>query len=319
MKIKLYLFSALLAALPLLSSGCSNRNVSVENTDFESLNGYIDSDKGIIKRTLLLKNFHGIDANGVVEVYYTQGSKYKVEYEGRRGDFNKLKFYVKDGTLFVKDTSKKRTYSYNDEKCKLYITAPSITELTNLGSFVFYADKMNTSRMTIDNTGSMSIKVNSLKTGAYKMSSRGSISIAGKYNVESFDMDNSGACSCDVSLNVSGDVNVDNSGASKYNGSIVARNVNWNGRGADNCMANIKANTIEFIESGAGKVSGKFKGDNISVSCSGASKMDIDVNCNSVKANASGNGNITLSGMADHADVGTSGIAKIDTSRLNDF
>ena len=34
MKIKLYLFSALLAALPLLSSGCSNKNVSVENTDF---------------------------------------------------------------------------------------------------------------------------------------------------------------------------------------------------------------------------------------------------------------------------------------------
>lgn len=108
MKFKLYLFSAILAVMPFISGGCSNKNVSYEDAGTVWSGLFSNHDSKTVRKTLSLKNFHGINVVSAAQVYYTQGSEYKVEFEGRSCDFNNLSFKVSDGILVV-GFSKKTT------------------------------------------------------------------------------------------------------------------------------------------------------------------------------------------------------------------
>ena len=101
MKFKLYLFSAILAVMPFISGGCSNKNVSYEDAGTVWSGLFSNHDSKTVRKTLSLKNFHGINVVSAAQVYYTQGSEYKVEFEGRSCDFNNLSFKVSDGILVV--------------------------------------------------------------------------------------------------------------------------------------------------------------------------------------------------------------------------
>lgn len=106
MKFKLYLFLAFIASIPLIACGCSNKNMAVEKTGIKLHDNFKDSDSGIIKKTLPLKDFHGINVESSVGVYYTQGSEYKVVFEGSENAWKALCFDVQEQTLVVKSSKK---------------------------------------------------------------------------------------------------------------------------------------------------------------------------------------------------------------------
>lgn len=319
MKAKLYLFSALLAAMPLLSSGCSNKNVSDEKMDIMSFGDFCSSDSEIIKKTLSLKNFHGINVISAAQVYYKQGSEYKVVFEGRNCDWKNLDFKVSDGTLVVSHSKNSNWRRVGTLNCKLYITAPRIDRIVCSGSFSFRAESLKTKNLTVSNSGALRLYIDHLKVGTCNISNSGALKNNGTIDAGMFTLTNSGAYTSDARMNISGDMNVNNSGADNINSDIVARNVYWKCYGADNSIINFDAGRLYLTIDGSGKLNGKFKGDDMYVKCDGSAKIDFDVNCSSVTASVEGNGHITLSGTADKTDIGSSGISQIDTSRLNDF
>lgn len=129
MKFKLYLFSAILAVMPFISGGCSNKNVSYEDAGTVWSGLFSNHDSKTVRKTLSLKNFHGINVVSAAQVYYTQGSEYKVEFEGRSCDFNNLSFKVSDGILVVGFSKKNNWKDIGSLNCKLYITAPRIDRI----------------------------------------------------------------------------------------------------------------------------------------------------------------------------------------------
>ena len=295
MKFKLYLFSAILAVMPFISGGCSNKNVSYEDAGTVWSGLFSNHDSKTVRKTLSLKNFHGINVVSAAQVYYTQGSEYKVEFEGRSCDFNNLSFKVSDGILVVGFSKKNNWKDIGSLNCKLYITAPRIDRIACSGSFSFRAKTLKTGSLTVSNSGALRLYINQLKTGSCRMS-------------------NSGA-----QMKVSGDMSVSNNGSNSISGDIEARNLYWRCYGADKCEIGINAKNVDFYIDGSGKINGKFKGDVMSIKCNGAAKVNMDVDCLSVTASVNGNGNIALSGTADKIDIGGSGISRIDTSRLNNF
>lgn len=72
MKFKLYLFLAFIASIPLIACGCSNKNMAVEKTGIKLHDNFKDSDSRIIKKTLPLKDFHGINVASYAQVYYSK-------------------------------------------------------------------------------------------------------------------------------------------------------------------------------------------------------------------------------------------------------
>lgn len=319
MKFKLYLFSALLAAMPLVTVGCSSKNVSDENTDIVSLGDFTNSDSKTIKKTLSLKNFHGINVVSAARVYYTQSSEYKVVFEGRSSDWNNLSFKVSDGILVVGYSKNNKWKNVGSLGCKLYITAPRIDRIACSGSFSFITKSLNTGNLTVSNSGALKLNIDYLKAGSCRISNSGALTNNGTVDAGSFDLSNSGAYKSNAQMNVSDDMSVSNNGSNKINGNIEARNLYWRCYGADNCEIGINAKNVDFYIDGSGKINGKFKGDGMSIRCNGAAKVNMDVDCLSVTASVNGVGKIALSGTADKIDIDGDGISRIDTSRLNNF
>ena len=155
MKFKLYLFSAILAVMPFISGGCSNKNVSYEDAGTVWSGQFSNHDSKTVRKTLSLKNFHGINVVSAAQVYYTQGSEYKVEFEGRSCDFNNLSFKVSDGILVVGFSKKNNWKDIGSLNCKLYITAPRIDRIACSGSFSFRAKTLKTGSLTVSNSGAL--------------------------------------------------------------------------------------------------------------------------------------------------------------------
>ena len=319
MKFKLYLFLAFIASIPLIACGCSNKNMAVENTGIKLHDNFKDSDSGIIKKTLPLKDFHGINVESSVGVYYTQGSEYKVVFEGSENAWKALCFDVQEQTLVVKSSKKPHDDGNKSGLYKLYVTAPDIDRLSCSGFFYFHAKSMKTGSLTVNNKGALNLDIENLKADSYNIVNKGFITNNGRFEVGKFDVQNYAAYSCRSDLKVLGDMNVSNKGSVYLCGSIEANKIFWNCRGADNCELAIKAKNVDFNISGSGVINGKFKGDGMSIKCNGAAKVNMDVDCLSVTASVNGSGNIALSGTADKIDIGGSGISRIDTSRLNNF
>ena len=319
MKFKLYLFLAFIASIPLIACGCSNKNMAVENTGVKLHDNFKDSDSGIIKKTLPLKDFHGINVASYAQVYYTQGSEYKVVFEGRESVWKGLSFDVHGGILVVGFSKDTCINSFNSSSCNLYITAPNIDQLHTSGFLTFYAKSLKTHILAVCNNGNMDLFIDKLKADSYSIINNGFMTNNGIFEVDKFAMINYAEYKSKSDLKALYDMNLNNNGSVYISGGIDARNIYWNSTAIDNCKVDIKAKNADFNISGSGQIDGKFNGDIISVECNGEAKINMGVDCRSVSACVNGEGSITLSGTADKTDIYGKGVSRVDTSRLNNF
>lgn len=93
-----------------------------------------DNENGVIKETLDLKDFLGVICYSNVEVYYTQGDKYKVVLHAGNDTSDMAVITVEDGVVNVDVKRKCDKNAKNDisEPLKLFITSPSHDKNSNI-------------------------------------------------------------------------------------------------------------------------------------------------------------------------------------------
>ena len=268
MKFKLYLFSAILAVMPFISGGCSNKNVSYEDAGTVWSGLFSNHDSKTVRKTLSLKNFHGINVVSAAQVYYTQGSEYKVEFEGRSCDFNNLSFKVSDGILVVGFSKKNNWKDIGSLNCKLYITAPRIDRIACSGSFSFRARTLKTGSLTVSNSGAQ-MKV----SGDMSVSNNGSNCISGDIEARNLYWRCYGADKCEIGINAKNvDFYIDGSGKinGKFKGDVMSIKCN----GAAKVNMDVDCLSVTASVNGNGNIALSGTADKIDIGGSGISRID---------------------------------------------
>lgn len=206
MKLKLYAISALMAVLPLVACGCSGGKANADGgkarlkmLDDEVFIVHDYGDKGsFVTKTLNLRNFHAINAKTAVWVEYTQGSDYKVVFEGSQKELDELKMEVKDGVLVI-DEAHKSTKRYNDnEHFTLYITAPHLDRLNVSGVLNFDAKRVKESKMAMDVSGVFNSDIDLLECDTYEVHNSGVMNCDGKVKSKTANIHTSGVDNGDI-------------------------------------------------------------------------------------------------------------------------
>lgn len=229
-----------------------------------------------------LRDFTGIDAEGVVRVLFTQGQGYSVEVEESSDPDMETKVEKKGQTLHISTKTKTRnTHVGPNEYPVVLITAPQIEEIILGGVTHFNAANVTGHQLNINISGASEMEIGRLKYNGVKV-------------------DCSGACKLTAAIQAD-DMRIDCSGVCKL-------------------ALNTEGKTMKVNNSGASKCDITFVGGSIDFDNSGASKVDLKlVDCIEVKAHNSGASKFTISGNADKTKIDASGVAKIDTSRLNKY
>lgn len=287
MNIKSLTFSALMLALPMAACSCSSEKDNVETKKGRMMIVYDDdstykNDKswGRVTRSLNLKDFHAINAKTAVWVEYTQGSDYKVVFDGREKYFDELKFKVEDGVLVI-DEARKISKTFNgNEHFTLRITAPHIDNLKVNGVLNFDAKKMKESKMTIDVSGVFNPDIDLLECDTYK---------------------------------------VRNSGVMNCGGKVKAKTANIITSGVDNSDINYEVDVLKMKVSGVSNADISVKGGKVSMDCAGVGNTTLDLDCQELYMEASGCMNVELKGVADKVDISGSGVSNVTQKELNNF
>lgn len=180
-----------------------------------------------------LKDFEKIGLGVSADIVLTQGSSFKVVYEGSEKLYNKLKFEIRNNGLDI-NYAEKNNWGYSDDNATIYITMPNLSAIALGGS----GDIESTNDFNLDNLsvalgGSGDIR---LKGNAKSIS----VAIGGSGDV---DLSRLSAKNCKIAISGSGDCDV------KVSEKL---DVVISGSGDVNCKGNP---TLKKSISGSGEVS----------------------------------------------------------------
>lgn len=123
---------------------------------FVSLSTFAFGETAITK-TIQLDKFTGINLMGHYQVYLKQGSKQVVKVEATQEFITQLNKKVKNGIWSIKTNNWK--WNKKQKKVKVYITIPTITQLTIAGSGNIYSETdLNVQDLKVKLMGSGNIK-----------------------------------------------------------------------------------------------------------------------------------------------------------------
>lgn len=223
--------------------------------------------------------FNRIEVSSVIQVKYTQGSKYsvKVRYNEAGARIFCLKQLGNTIQAYVKEDPKRaRNSSY---KIELYVTTPSLEYIGMSGSSTFTSGSITQANreLTVAQSGASKFDVNQVC-------------------VKEIDLRNSGASTFKSYITAKEDVSIKNSGSATVSGTI-------------------KAKEVEIECSGAAKVSGTINTTDLDVETSGAANIDIKGSAKNAEYYASGSSHISASGLrAGEGEVKASGAAKVNSN-----
>lgn len=123
----------------------------------------LDNEK-VIKQSLALKDFHAISNAIGIDVYYTQSTAYSVSVEGTEQCIAQAKLEVTDGVLNIMNRYA-HFYNTSSYSLKVYISAPSIDQISNNGALDFYGDINQSKSLAISNQGSFDYDKGTVKAG----------------------------------------------------------------------------------------------------------------------------------------------------------
>lgn len=335
MKTTKFLSAALLIMVAQLFCGCSSVKATEEAGNAST---FSVTSSEIITKELDLKDFHGFDISSYVEIYYTQGSSYKVEAKARAKAFEGNEIKVSDGLLVVKPLKGKRYMAKLDGQIRLYITSPSFDTLKNSGSCYIYADKVDVDDVRINNSGSFGLEFKDLVCKDLSMDNSGMMTFRCNIEASSVDvknsgmlsdfsdvktvkytMNNSGMHSSERNYNISGDMKLTISGLEKFTGKIRAQNIDLNVSGMMQGDMDLEAPQLVLNISGRSELSARFKGDTADIRCSGSGSLDMDVDCKKLKSVSGGVAEIVIRGIAEDTSIEGTGVSRVDTRGLNNF
>lgn len=317
MKTKIIIAAMLVSLLPLAACG-SHKTDLAEN---ESTTSTIQTtNENIIKRNLQLPHFHTVCNDFAVKVYYTQGSKFQVTFEGNQQLFDACKFYVKDNVLHVEHKKGYRHRDVSNQQITLRITAPTIKALTNDGAMEVYADNWKASDLKVKNDGAMRLNISIIDGESVNIDNDGALKfIEGKVKATNVSIKNDGASTISIPFEVRNLFAINNDGSSKLRSSIKAKTYTEKCDGSATDSIQVTAEDISVYIDGAGKVNGDFKGKNVTIHGDGSSEINLAVNCENLQINSDGSSNIKVKGTADNTSFKNEGVTRVDVSELNKF
>lgn len=337
MNMNQYLFSAILAALPLMA--CSNSGRSLyEEKGSVFVAGYADkSGRGDVTKTLNLRDFHGLRLEHNVDVSYTQGNTYKVTVSGDERTLAKTSVKVEDGLLVVRPVRRNNgSNSGNTGDIRLVVTAPVINSIKNYGICTISAGGMSVrGDMDISNSGNMTFKSEKLGCAVYDVSNYGILKYEGDLTVRKFNLNNSGSMTMAAGgLDSDGIVNLKNYGMLAFNVDGVScaafRSVN---SGSFSHKGNVKAKGAIDIKnhgmyksesdydvsgvmtvgnSGSDEFTGSVKAREYRCTVYGQNKDRLDVKAQRLDLDISGSGNMKLVFKGDNVNMRCYGQGNID-------
>lgn len=219
-KQKLFIF-ALVTVFTFGLSSCRTQHVNAEPTTT------YDGDRWTT-RTYNLGDFYKIEMSGVSNIHFTQGAKRSVEGKGTAANLDRVKVYVQDGCLYVKNVSKENTHV--NQGCDIYITAPKLTALKVSGVGSFEAKTLTAKRFDLRLSGVSNFRVDQLKSDDTHINISGVSNSDIKFKGKVADIQNSGVGSTVVDVECD-EIRAKNSGQStlKLKGHADKTNVDNSG------------------------------------------------------------------------------------------
>jgi hypothetical protein len=225
-----FVSAIIFAALPVLG-GCGYSVFDAAEDISNSSSGLTDG-KNIGGEWADTGSFTELAALGPDKIVYTTGDKFQIRAEADAETLGKLRFKLENGKLMIGRVDKKWGSS---KAATVYITAPSLANVSLAGSGSLTADRLSGDKVSISTAGSGSVNVAAIETKSLSAEIAGSgslqaagtasnadYSIAGSGSVDagkltSTDAKVSIAGSGDVALNASGTVDASIAGSGDVN------------------------------------------------------------------------------------------------------
>lgn len=258
---------------------------------------HLDNEK-VIKQSFALKDFHAISNAIGIDVYYTQSPTFKVSMEGTEQCIAQAKLEVTDGLLNITNryTHFNNTSSYS---LKIYISAPSIDQISNNGALDFYGDINQSKSLAISNRGSFDYDKGTVKA-AY-------VSI-----------DNNGSLDMDIPMQIADSLRINNFGSFDINDHMnIAGSVHINNKGSFDIDKIMHITGSAFINN-YGSFDGSFglKGRDFEVSNYGSFDSYLKADCDHIKVNSFGSTDMDITGTTKQISINDKGVTDIDTTQL---
>jgi len=172
-----------------------------------------------VTKTLDLKDYNAIDANGNVEITFVQDSTYKVVATATEKSFEKNAIYVNDSTLIIGKAEEEKNAKIianlaKRRTIKLEVHAPSLKDVDVSGEALFNTDSINADKLRFDFSGASEMNAKCLDTQNLTIKSSGAskITVNVKEALET-NLDFSGAANINADFDNCGSVDIDASGA----------------------------------------------------------------------------------------------------------
>lgn len=258
---------------------------------------HLDNEK-VIKQSFALKDFHAISNAIGIDVYYTQSPTFKVSMEGTEQCIAQAKLEVTDGVLNITNryTHFNNTSSYS---LKIYISAPSIDQISNNGALDFYGEINQSKSLTISNRGSFDYDKGTVKA-AY-------VSI-----------DNNGSLDMDIPMQITESLRINNFGSFDINDHMnIGGSVHINNKGSFDIDKIMHITGSAFINN-YGSFDGSFglKGRDFEVSNYGSFDSYLKADCDHIKVNSFGSTDMDITGTTKQISINDKGVTDIDTTQL---
>lgn len=258
---------------------------------------HLDNEK-VIKQSFALKDFHAISNAIGIDVYYTQSPTYKVSMEGTEQCMAQAKLEVTDGVLNITNryTHFNNTSSYS---LKIYISAPSIDQISNNGALDFYGDINQSKSLAISNHGSFDYDKGTVKAGYVSI-------------------DNNGSLDMDIPMQIADSLRINNFGSFDINDHInIAGSVHINNKGSFDIDKIMHITGSAFINN-YGSFDGSFglKGRDFEVSNYGSFDSYLKADCDHIKVNSFGSTDMDITGTTKQISINDKGVTDIDTTQL---
>lgn len=258
---------------------------------------HLDNEK-VIKQSFALKDFHAISNAIGIDVYYTQSPTFKVSMEGTEQCIAQAKLEVTDGVLNITNryTHFNNTSSYS---LKIYISAPSIDQISNNGALDFYGDINQSKSLAISNHGSFDYDKGTVKAGYVSI-------------------DNNGSLDMDIPMQISDSLRINNFGSFDINDHMnIGGSVHINNKGSFDIDKIMHITGSAFINN-YGSFDGSFglKGRDFEVSNYGSFDSYLKADCEHIKVNSFGSTDMDITGTTKQISINDKGVTDIDTTQL---
>lgn len=224
---------------------------------------------------------------------------------------------MKNGLLTCRNKSRDNTNGRNN-KVILYITAPKMNVIKNVGRTSFSASAFTADDMEIDNKGVLYVKVDRVKYSTFKIDNFGRFEISGSFSGGAMNYSNSGICCVKADFDVES-MSYTNSGRSELTGKVKTAKMKFSNSGIADDKLDVDAESMSIIVNGRSEGDVNFKGQSMDITCSGIMEMKFDVDCDCFTSSNSGRLTLDVSGRADNTQFTGTGVSEIKSEGLNKF